>query len=553
MPSTERVSTLAVQRRTNPLLGAVDLADFTEELSGELMAYPAYYAQMAPINRVGAPVLGGLPELAELTLEEFDQCRGPSVTVVDTRDRDAFAAGHLPGAVNIELNSGFGSYVGWLLPFGSPLLLVLPEEPERPVEVSADDAVTQLIRIGWPTPLGHLSGGMTTWRQAGREVRSYPSTGVEELCAAVDSGEPARILDVRQPLEWAWGTAPGSETVFLADLPARLAELRRAGAGVGDLLQRPPGRDRRQPAGRRQHPDPVGGQRGRGRTAPAVRRRADRRGGVTSRPALGLSPSGRDVVAGVSVALVLAPQSLAYAQLAGLPPVHGLYAAVAAPIAAALFASSPYLQTGPVAMTSLLTLGALAGVAPLGSAEFAAHAALLALVVGVARIALGLIRAGVIGYLLSAPAVSAFTTGAALLIICSQVPTLARPGRLCGEPARRGRPGAGRSRRVGSGHGGTRVGVIVVIRVARRLNPLVPGVLLATVAALVLVRLVGPIGRPVGSLDLELPPSPADLPWPSLPGLVLSGVVIAVVGFRRAGLDRPALRRRRAPALGPGS
>ena len=128
---------------------------------------------------------------------------------------------HIPGSVNIELNSGFGSYVGWILPFGSPLLLVLPD----PMAESAAEAVTQLIRIGWPAPLGYLDGGIPAWRDAGQDVSSYPNTDVGALCEALERGEPGRILDVRQPLEWAWGTAAGSQTVFLADVPSRLAEL----------------------------------------------------------------------------------------------------------------------------------------------------------------------------------------------------------------------------------------------------------------------------------------------------------------------------------------
>ncbi|MBT4437309.1 MAG: hypothetical protein HOD00_07240, partial [Gemmatimonadales bacterium] len=90
--------------------------------------------------------------------------------------------------------------------------------------------------------------------------------------------------------------------------------------------------------------------------------------------------SWKDLVAGISVALILIPQSMAYAELAGLPSHHGLYAAALPPIAAAFFASSPYLQTGPVALTALLTLGALVPLAAVGSAEFVGLAALLALV-----------------------------------------------------------------------------------------------------------------------------------------------------------------------------
>ena len=80
----------------------------------------------------------------------------------------------------------------------------------------------------------------------------------------------------------------------------------------------------------------------------------------------------RDLMAGLSVALVVIPQSLAYADLAGMPPIVGLYASAAPPVVAALFASSPYLQTGPVAITALLTFGALSTLAPPGSPEYVA-------------------------------------------------------------------------------------------------------------------------------------------------------------------------------------
>ena len=100
--------------------------------------------------------------------------------------------------------------------------------------------------------------------------------------------------------------------------------------------------------------------------------------------------SSRDIVAGVSVALILIPQSLAYAGIAGVPAYVGLFAAALPTIAAAIFASSPYLQTGPVAMTALLTFGALSTIATPFSPEYVALAALLALVVGVMRVVIGL-------------------------------------------------------------------------------------------------------------------------------------------------------------------
>ena len=88
-------------------------------------------------------------------------------------------------------------------------------------------------------------------------------------------------------------------------------------------------------------------------------------------------PSTGDLIAGISVALIAIPQSLAYAELAGVPAQIGLFASALPPLCAALFVSSKYLQTGPVALTALLTFGALSTIAEPGSAEYVRLAALL--------------------------------------------------------------------------------------------------------------------------------------------------------------------------------
>ena len=218
MPTTQRTSTIAAEQEDNPLLTAPDLPGFSTELCSELMAYPAYYAHMAPVNRTGAPVLGGLPDVPALTVPQFRARAGAGAWIVDARDRDEFAAGHIPGSVNIELNSGFGSYVGWMLPFGARVILVLPD----PAEASATEAVTQLLRIGWTQVPGYLDGGISAWTGG---LRSYPTASVPELCDAITRQENLLVLDVRQELEWAWGTIPGSRTVFVADLPRQLSTI----------------------------------------------------------------------------------------------------------------------------------------------------------------------------------------------------------------------------------------------------------------------------------------------------------------------------------------
>ena len=134
-------------------------------------------------------------------------------------------------------------------------------------------------------------------------------------------------------------------------------------------------------------------------------------------------PESGDVVGGVSVALVLIPQSLAYAGLAGLPPFLGLYAAAFPLVIFAIFASSPYLQTGPVALTSLLTAGALTSTGAIEeSADYIEMAALLALIVGVARLLIGVFRLGSVVYLMAEPVTMGFTSGAGIVILTSQLP-----------------------------------------------------------------------------------------------------------------------------------
>jgi len=131
-----------------------------------------------------------------------------------------------------------------------------------------------------------------------------------------------------------------------------------------------------------------------------------------------------DLLAGVTVAAVLVPQSMAYAMLAGLPPVYGLYAGAVAPIVAALWGSLRQLATGPIAITSLLVLTTLAPMAEPGSRGYIELAFQLSLMVGVIYLAIGALGAGQIMNFVSHAAVRGFTAAAALIIIATQLPAL---------------------------------------------------------------------------------------------------------------------------------
>jgi len=138
----------------------------------------------------------------------------------------------------------------------------------------------------------------------------------------------------------------------------------------------------------------------------------------------GMKEAKIDALAGLTVALVLIPQSMAYAQLAGLPSYYGLYASFLPPVIAALFGSSRQLATGPVAVVSLMTAASLEPIATQGSAGYIAYAVLLSLMVGGFQFVLGVLRLGVVVNFLSHPVVNGFTNAAALIIATSQLPKI---------------------------------------------------------------------------------------------------------------------------------
>ena len=131
-----------------------------------------------------------------------------------------------------------------------------------------------------------------------------------------------------------------------------------------------------------------------------------------------------DLTAGIIVVLMMVPQGMAYALVAGLPPVAGLYASLLPACAYALFGSSMVQSVGPMAITSLMTATSLAGLAPAGSELYSAMAAQMTLIAGVVLFLCGLLRLGFLAQFLSRPVLSGFTSGAALVIAGSQLTTL---------------------------------------------------------------------------------------------------------------------------------
>jgi SulP family sulfate permease len=130
----------------------------------------------------------------------------------------------------------------------------------------------------------------------------------------------------------------------------------------------------------------------------------------------------KDAPAGVTVAAVLVPQSMAYALLAGVPPAHGLYAGLIGGIAGSVWSNSRHLATGPIALVSLLTLTAVAPLAAVGSGAYIALVSALALMVGVIQLAIGGLRLGFLVRLVPQSVLAGFSAAAAIVIIITQIP-----------------------------------------------------------------------------------------------------------------------------------
>ena len=199
-----------------------------------------------------------------------------------------------------------------------------------------------------------------------------------------------------------------------------------------------------------------------------------------------------DLIAGISVALVLIPQSMAYAQLAGLPPVYGLYASLLPVMVAALWGSSNQLATGPVAVVSLLTASALIPLAAEGSSEFVMLAIALAFIVGLVQLMLGLFKLGALVSFISHPVIVGFTNAAAIIIALSQL------NKILGVPIDTSGHFMlglwGVILELGSIHWPTLafgVGAIVLMVLMKRFTPKIPGVLVAVVVAILVSWAIG--------------------------------------------------------------
>ncbi|MBN1092759.1 MBL fold metallo-hydrolase [Blastococcus sp. TML/M2B] len=216
-PTSGDSSTVGEQAKVNPALTR-DEQTFVDELIAGLTAIPAWYSHMGPGNAAGpAPVDLSAPR--QVDPAELAGRLAAGEWVIDLRTRTAFAAGHLPGALNFELAiANFVTYVGWLIPWGGPITLI--GETEQQVA----EARRELVRIGIDRLAGAAIGSPEALA-AGRELASYPVSDFSGLAAALGSDPNLVVLDARRDDERAGGGVRGSRHIPIHDLPGRLDEV----------------------------------------------------------------------------------------------------------------------------------------------------------------------------------------------------------------------------------------------------------------------------------------------------------------------------------------
>ncbi len=208
-------STIGRERRANPVLILAE-DRYVRELLAGLDAYPAYYAHMGPANAAG-PSAADLSPPRRAGAAELRRRIEAGEWVVDLRARRVFAAGHVAGTLSFDLDGSFATYLGWLIPWETPLTL-LGQTPEQIAE-----AQRELVRIGIDRPAAAATGPPGDWA-GGRALRSYPVADFADL-ESVRRHRPVVILDVRRDQEWDASHISGAVHIPLHQLPARLTEV----------------------------------------------------------------------------------------------------------------------------------------------------------------------------------------------------------------------------------------------------------------------------------------------------------------------------------------
>ena len=214
-------STVGYERRINWAFQYTDEEAFvTAVLSGQPEP-PRYFAEMKRINKEGPRLLNGLRRPERLPVARLEAALRSGATVLDTRAAADYARAHIPGTINIPLNSAFTTWAGWLLPYDREFYLMVDDQ----VGSKIDEAVRDLAMIGLDRIGGYFGAdAVEAWRASGLETGRVPQISAGDVLVRMSAGE-VTLLDVRGRSEWEAGRIPGAANIPVGYLQDRLQEI----------------------------------------------------------------------------------------------------------------------------------------------------------------------------------------------------------------------------------------------------------------------------------------------------------------------------------------
>ncbi len=210
-------STVGYERRFNWAFGVPDEEEFVRMVLADQPEPPRYFAEMKRINKEGPRRLGGVRRPERLPDARLPNLLDTGALVVDTRNAADFAAGHVPGTINIPLNQSFTTWAGWLIPFDRDFYLIVDDRGADGV----DEAIRDLAMIGLDRVAGYFGGEVR-----GRMLATIPQSSALELAERMRQGD-VHVLDVRGQAEWKSGHVPGVPNIPVGYLTDRLDQIPR--------------------------------------------------------------------------------------------------------------------------------------------------------------------------------------------------------------------------------------------------------------------------------------------------------------------------------------
>lgn len=211
-------STVGYEKISNWAFRYKDEESFVKFLLEDQPEPPRYFAMMKKLNKVNRPLLTEVPKLKKLSAEEFKAALDKGMRIVDTRTKQEFAAGYIPGTINIQNNNSFNTWMGWFMSYDEPFVLIAPESKH-------DDLVRKLMRIGLDNIYGYVPD-VTVWTDMGKTLEKVNTISTDELKKILQTNH-TQIVDLRGATEYKSGHIKGADHVFVGTIEKNLSKIKK--------------------------------------------------------------------------------------------------------------------------------------------------------------------------------------------------------------------------------------------------------------------------------------------------------------------------------------